>query len=97
MDQFFYNEDLLKASKQRLNEIRGNEISMIFQEPMTSLNPVFTIGYQLIETIIKHKRISKKEANDQAKDLLAQVQIPSPQNKLKEFPINYQVVCAKES
>ena len=83
---FLHNEDLLKASKQRLNEIRGNEISMIFQEPMTSLNPVFTIGYQLIETIIRHKRISKKEANDQAKDLLAQVQIPSPQNKLKEFP-----------
>ena len=53
---------------------------------MTSLNPVFTIGYQLIETIIRHKRISKKEANEQAKDLLAQVQIPSPQNKLKEFP-----------
>ena len=83
---FLHNEDLLKASKQRLNEIRGNEISMIFQEPMTSLNPVFTIGYQLIETIIRHKRISKKEANDQAIDLLAQVQIPSPQNKLKEFP-----------
>ena len=83
---YLNNEDLLKAPKQRLNEIRGNEISMIFQEPMTSLNPVFTIGYQLIETIIRHKRISKKEANDQAKDLLAQVQIPSPQNKLKEFP-----------
>ena len=83
---FLHNEDLLKASKQRLNEIRGNEISMIFQEPMTSLNPVFTIGNQLIETVIKHKRISKKEANEQAKDLLAQVQIPSPQNKLKEFP-----------
>ena len=83
---FLHNEDLLKASKQRLNEIRGNEISMIFQEPMTSLNPVFTIGYQLIETIIRHKRVSKKEANEQAKDLLAQVQIPSPQNKLKEFP-----------
>ena len=83
---YLNNEDLLKAPKQRLNEIRGNEISMIFQEPMTSLNPVFTIGYQLIETIIRHKRISKKEANEQAKDLLAQVQIPSPQNKLKEFP-----------
>ena len=83
---YLNNEDLLKAPKQRLNEIRGNEISMIFQEPMTSLNPVFTIGKQLIETIIKHKRISKKEANEQAKDLLAQVQIPSPQNKLKEFP-----------
>ena len=83
---YLNNEDLLKAPKQRLNEIRGNEISMIFQEPMTSLNPVFTIGNQLIETIIKHKRISKKEANEQAKDLLAQVQIPSPQNKLHEFP-----------
>ena len=83
---YLNNEDLLKAPKQRLNEIRGNEISMIFQEPMTSLNPVFTIGNQLIETIIKHKKISKKEANEQAKDLLAQVQIPSPQNKLHEFP-----------
>jgi len=83
---YLNNEDLLKAPKQRLNEIRGNEISMIFQEPMTSLNPVFTIGNQLIETIIKHKKISKKEAKEKANDLLAQVQIPSPQNKLKEFP-----------
>jgi len=69
-----------------MRAIRGNEIAMIFQEPMTSLNPVFTIGYQIMEAIILHQRKRKKEARRQAVDMLREVGIPLPEERVDEYP-----------
>ena len=69
-----------------MQEIRGNEMAMIFQDPMTSLNPLFTVGDQLTEHLIKHKKISKKEANELAIKMLDMVGIPSPESRLKQYP-----------
>ncbi|HAN42063.1 MAG TPA: peptide ABC transporter ATP-binding protein [Sphaerochaeta sp.] len=85
---FFEGEDLLKyhsKSKQMLS-VRGSGISMIFQEPMTSLNPVLTVGYQLTEMIMTHKKVNKEEANKQALQLLNDVGIPEAKRRLKEYP-----------
>ena len=79
-------EDLLKATKNRINSIRGKEISMIFQEPMTSLNPVYTVGNQIVETIRRHKLISRPEALEEAVELLRIVQIPAPDRRISEYP-----------
>src|SRR5690606_7014290 len=68
----FNGQDLLKYSDAQMREIRGNQVSMIFQEPMTSLNPVFKVGDQIAETLRIHKNISKKEAWDRAVDLMNQ-------------------------
>ena len=69
-----------------MRKIRGNKISMIFQDPMMTLNPVFTIGFQMIETLLAHKNISKKEATKIALEKLKQVQIPSPETRLAQYP-----------
>ncbi|MGE5571636.1 MAG: ABC transporter ATP-binding protein [Bacillota bacterium] len=69
-----------------MRSIRGNEIAMIFQEPMTSLNPVYTIGFQIVEAITLHQNVSKKEAWKMAEDLLAKVGIPSPSQRVREYP-----------
>jgi oligopeptide/dipeptide ABC transporter ATP-binding protein len=69
-----------------MREIRGNEISMIFQEPMTSLNPVFSIGEQIMESVILHQKVSKKEARDRAIDMLQLVKIAEPEKRLKDYP-----------
>lgn len=82
----FKGEELTKASERRMRQIRGNEIAMIFQEPMTSLNPVFTIGYQLIEGIRLHKNISKKKARQQAIDILKLVGMPRAERVIDEYP-----------
>ena len=83
----FDGEDLVKAPEARMREIRGNEISMIFQEPMSSLNPVYRIGDQMLEMIRTHnKQISKKDALDQCVEMLKRVGIPSPEQRIKEFP-----------
>lgn len=83
----FNGEDLSKASEARMREVRGNEISMIFQEPMSSLNPVYRIGDQMMEMIRTHnKQISKKDALDQCVEMLRRVGIPSPEQRVKEFP-----------
>ncbi|MCS7216746.1 MAG: ABC transporter ATP-binding protein [Candidatus Bipolaricaulota bacterium] len=66
--------------------IRGKEIAMIFQEPMTSLNPVFTIGYQIMEAIMLHQKVSKKEARRKAIEMLRQVGIPEPEQRVDEYP-----------
>ncbi|MFK7997875.1 MAG: ABC transporter ATP-binding protein [Granulosicoccus sp.] len=79
-------EDLLQASKERLNAIRGKEISMIFQEPMTSLNPVYSVGDQITETIQRHQSMSKDEAIERAIDLLRTVQIPAAERRIDEYP-----------
>lgn len=79
-------KDLLTLSDQEIRSIRGNEISMIFQEPMTSLNPVFTVGYQIVESIILHQRLSKRDAWTKAVEMLDKVGIPDPAQRAFEYP-----------
>jgi len=82
----FDGEDLTKASDARLREIRGNDISMIFQEPMTSLNPVYTIGEQIAEVLRRHQALSKRAAWNKAIELLDAVRIPNPKSRVKDYP-----------
>ncbi len=82
----FDGEDLTQASDARLREIRGNEISMIFQEPMTSLNPVYTIGEQIAEVLRRHQNLSKKAAWNKAIELLDAVRIPNPSARVSDYP-----------
>ncbi|GAB4487668.1 MAG: ABC transporter ATP-binding protein [Thermodesulfovibrionales bacterium] len=83
---FFRNRDLLTLDRESMRKIRGREISMVFQEPMTSLNPVLTIGYQIAEVLITHQGMTKKDALDKAVDLLREVKIPSPEMRVREYP-----------
>jgi peptide/nickel transport system ATP-binding protein/oligopeptide transport system ATP-binding protein len=85
----FKGENLLDKTEKEMCGIRGDEISMIFQEPMTSLNPVFTIGNQLIETIVKHQKLNKKEAKEKAVEMLRLVGIPSPESRLRQYPFEF--------
>jgi peptide/nickel transport system ATP-binding protein len=78
--------DLLKTSDQTLRDLRGNRLAMIFQEPMTSLNPSLTIGDQIIETILRHRGGSRRSARDRAIELLRRVHIPSPERRIDEYP-----------
>ena len=78
--------DVVTAGDDLMKTIRGNEIGMIFQEPMTSLNPVFTVGRQLTEGLRVHKGLSKEAATERALDLLRQVRIPEPERRLKQYP-----------
>ncbi|MEK5331693.1 MULTISPECIES: ABC transporter ATP-binding protein [unclassified Lysinibacillus] len=80
------NTDLLKLSEEELRKIRGNKISMIFQEPMTSLNPVLTVGEQIAETIRLHQGLSRKEAWQQAVEMIRLVGIPAPEKRAKQEP-----------
>lgn len=82
----FKGENLVKASEKRMRQIRGNEIAMIFQEPMTSLNPVFTIGNQLIEAIRIHQKLSKKAAKKRAVEYLKLVGLPRAEQLIDEYP-----------
>ena len=78
--------DLAQTDQDLMRTIRGNEIGMIFQEPMTALNPVFTVGRQLTEGLRIHKGLSQKQADDRALELLRQVRIPEPERRLKQYP-----------
>jgi oligopeptide/dipeptide ABC transporter ATP-binding protein len=82
----FDGENLLKASGRRMRQIRGGEISMIFQEPMSSLNPVFTVGDQIVETIRYHESMSGRAARERAIELLDRVGIALPAQRLDEYP-----------
>lgn len=82
----FEGQDLLKTSKKELCNIRGDKISMIFQEPMTSLNPVFTIGHQLQDVFIVHRNMSRRESRQAALKMLEMVRIPSPEKVLNYYP-----------
>lgn len=85
--EILYNDqNILDMLPSDLFKIRGNEITMIFQEPMTSLDPVMKIGDQIAETILRHEKISKNEANARVLELLKQVEIPSPEKRMKEYP-----------
>jgi len=82
----FGGRDLIRLSDRELREIRGREIAMIFQDPMTSLNPVLTVGRQIREALETHFGMERKEANARAAELLDQVGIPSPDLRLKDYP-----------
>lgn len=82
----FDNKNLNELNDRDMENIRGNEIGMIFQDPMTSLNPVFKIGYQLAEPLIIHKHMSKKEANKKVIEMLKLVGIPSPEKRINQYP-----------
>ncbi len=82
----FKGEDLLQKSEREMRSMRGNVISMIFQEPMTSLNPVYTVGRQIAEAFEIHQGKSRKEALAEAKDLLQLVGIPSPEKRIHQYP-----------
>src|SRR4029077_3198683 len=78
--------DLLDVPDETLRDLRGNRLAMIFQEPMTSLNPSFTIGDQIIETILRHRGGSRRQARERAIELLRRVHIPSPEKRIDEYP-----------
>lgn len=82
----FEGADLLKKTEAEMRKIRGNDISMIFKEPMTSLNPVFTIGNQIMEAIILHQNLDKSAAREKAIEMLHLVGIPSPERRVDEYP-----------
>lgn len=82
----FQGKDLSKASGEEMRDVRGNKISMIFQEPMTSLNPVYTIGFQMEEMLLTHQKISRQEARERSVEMLKKVGIPSPEQRIKEYP-----------
>ena len=79
-------EDLIQATDARLRAIRGNEISMVFQEPMTSLNPVYTVGEQIAETLRRHQGLTRNQAKDQAIQMIDAVQIPLPDRRVNDYP-----------
>ena len=83
---YFDGKDISKAKDSEMDSIRGNDIGMIFQDPMTSLNPVFTIGDQLMEPLLKHRGMKKEEAKKQAINMLKLVGIPSPEKRMKQYP-----------
>jgi peptide/nickel transport system ATP-binding protein len=78
--------DLLRLPAAALRELRGNRMSMIFQEPMTSLNPAFTIGDQIIEGILRHRDVSPREARERAIEMLRRVRIPAPEQRIDDYP-----------
>jgi peptide/nickel transport system ATP-binding protein/oligopeptide transport system ATP-binding protein len=82
----FNGRDLLKLSEREMRHIRGNNISMIFQEPMTSLNPVFQIGDQITEVLTLHQKIKTREARDRTIELLKAVRIPAPESRMNDYP-----------
>ena len=82
----FEGRDLATLSEKDYRELRGNDMAMIFQEPMTSLNPVYRVGKQIVEAIRTHEKISKKEARERAIDLLRKVGIPSPEKRIDDYP-----------
>lgn len=81
--------NLLDLPEEKMRKIRGNQVAMIFQEPMTCLNPVLTVGRQIAETLLYHRDISRKEARDRALDLMNQVRIPSASQRFSDYPHHF--------
>lgn len=92
----FNGHEIEKMTDKDFRKIRGNEVSIIFQDPMTSLNPVYTIGNQITEVIRLHTDKDKKQAYERAKELLELVGINEPTKRLKQYPHELSAVCAKE-
>jgi peptide/nickel transport system ATP-binding protein len=82
----FLGKDLVGLPERQMQAIRGRDISMVFQEPMTSLNPVFTVGAQIIEAIVLHQRVTKSQARERAIELLREVGIPNPEQRVDSYP-----------
>jgi len=82
----FKGKNLLELSEQGMRKIRGNQMAMIFQEPMTSLNPVLTVGFQITEAFLYHQDVSKKEAEERALEIMIQVRIPSAKRRFSDYP-----------
>ena len=82
----FEGQDLLKLPAEELCELRGDRLAMIFQEPMSSLNPAFTIGDQIAEVLLRHRKINKSEARDRAIEMLGRVRMPSPERRFRDYP-----------
>lgn len=82
----FKGNNLFKLSLAKMQSIRGNDISMIFQDPLSSLNPVYTIGYQIAESILLHQKVSKKEAYEKAVEMLRLTGIPAPEQRVNDYP-----------
>ncbi len=82
----FRGDELTKASEEKMREIRGNDIAMIFQDPMTSLNPVYSVGEQIAEALRLHRNLSKNDAWDAAIEAMEEVAIPSPSTRVKDYP-----------
>jgi peptide/nickel transport system ATP-binding protein len=82
----FEAQELLTASDRALRDLRGNRMAMIFQEPMTSLNPAYTVGDQIAEAIVRHRDVSRREAASRAVDVLRRVRIPTPEARFHEYP-----------
>jgi oligopeptide transport system ATP-binding protein len=82
----FEGRDLVKLPEKEMEKVRGNEIGMVFQDPMTSLNPVYSVGNQMKEILVKHKKLSKSEAYKKSVDMLSIVGIPSPEKRMKQYP-----------
>jgi len=82
----FHNQDLLKLPSDALRQVRGNQISMIFQEPMTALNPVYTVGNQLMEVFRVHRNLARSEALERSIEMLAKVGVPAPERRVREYP-----------
>jgi len=85
-DVLYKGRNVLKMSEDELQQVRGNEMAMIFQDPMTSLNPVYTVGSQICEAIQVHERADRREARRRAIELLKQVGIPNPESRVDDFP-----------
>jgi len=83
---FYQGEDVLSWPRNKLTEFRGSDISMVFQEPMTALNPVLRVGDQIIETLQEHEHLRKEELYNRARELLGLVGMPSPERRLREYP-----------
>lgn len=86
---YFQGKSLIDMPEKQLNQIRGNQLSMIFQDPMVTLNPILTIGEQLIETIRAHRKISKKQAKEESIKILKKVKIPSPEKRFNQYPFEF--------
>ncbi|MBW2217854.1 MAG: ABC transporter ATP-binding protein, partial [Deltaproteobacteria bacterium] len=82
----YKGKNLVKLTENEMRDIRGNEIAMIFQEPMTSLNPVYTIGNQIVEAIVLHQKVKPREARQRAIKMLTKVGIPDAEERIDEYP-----------
>ena len=85
----YKGRNLLTMSEEQLRDVRGNEIAMIFQDPMTSLNPVYKVGDQIVEAITTHENVDKRQARSRTVDLLKQVGIPNPERRVDDYPHHF--------
>jgi peptide/nickel transport system ATP-binding protein len=82
----FEGEDLLTLAPRRMRDLRGDKLSMIFQEPMSSLNPAFQVGEQIAEVLLRHRNLSRKDADEKSVEMLRRVRIPSPERRARDYP-----------